>query len=52
MGDEGRDQIPGGAGEGLRAAEVSRISLHECRIEIVLTNQKAQLIAEPWLAIA
>ena len=52
MGDEGRNQIPSGAGEGLRAAKVGRISLHECRVEVVLTNQKAQLVAQPRLAVA
>ena len=52
MGDEGLNQIPSGAGEGLCAAEISRISLHECRIEVVLTNQKAQLVTQPRLAVA
>ena len=52
MGDEGFDQIPSSPGESLRAAEVGGISLHKCGIEAVLANQKAQLIAEPRLAIA
>ncbi len=51
VGDEGFDQIPAGVFEGFGAAEVGGISLDESRIEVVLADQKAELVAEPWLAI-
>ena len=34
------------------AAEVRRVGFHEIRIEVVLADQKAELIAEPGLAVA
>ena len=52
MGDEGLDQFTTGAAEGFRAAEVRRVGLHEIRVEVVLADQQAELIAEPGLAIA
>ena len=52
MGDEGLDQFTAGAAEGRGAAEVSSIGSHQIRIEIVLADQKAELIPKPGLAIA
>ena len=52
VGDKGLDQLTAGAAEGRGAAEVRGISFHEIGIEVVLADQKAELIAEPWLAIA
>ena len=52
MGDEGFDQIAAGVFDGFGAAEMSGISLHETRIEVVVADQKAQLVAETWLALA
>jgi hypothetical protein len=48
MGDEGLNQLTSRAAKSLSAAEVRRISLHEIGIEVVLADQKARLIAEPW----
>src|SRR5208283_1759567 len=50
MGDKGLDQFTAGAAKCRGAAEVCGIGLHEIRIEVVLADQKAELIAEPGLA--
>jgi len=52
MGDEGLDQFPTGTAEGFGAAEVRRVGLYEIRVEVVLADEKAELIAEPGLAVA
>jgi len=52
MGDEGLDQFPTGAAEGFRATEVCCVSLYEIWIEVVLADEKAELISEPGLAVA
>jgi len=52
MGDEGLDQFPAGVAENFGAAEICRVSLDEIRIEVVLADQKAELIPEPGLAVA
>ena len=46
MGDKRFDQITTGILQRLRAAEIGGIGLHESGIEIVLTNQKAELITQ------
>ena len=51
MGDEGFDQITTGFFEGFGAAEVGGVGLHECGIEVVLADQKAELIAQSRLAV-
>ena len=51
MGDEGLDQIAAGVLEGFGTAEMSGVSLDECRIEVVLADQKAELVAEAGLAV-
>ena len=51
MGDEGLDQFMAGAAEGLRAAEIRRVGFDKIRIEVVLTDEKAEPIAEPGLAV-
>ncbi len=51
MGDEGFDQIAAGALEGFGAAEIGGVRFDEIRIEVVLADQKAELIAEPGLAV-
>ena len=52
MRDEGFDQFATGALESFSAAEVGGISLNESRIEVVLADQKAELVAESGLAVA
>ena len=52
MGDKGLDQFTAGAAEGFRAAEVCGVRFDEIRIEVVLADQEAELIAEPGLAVA
>ena len=52
MGDKGLDQLPAGAAESCGAAEVGGILLHEIGIEVVLADQKAELIPEPRLAVS
>ena len=52
VGDKGLDQLAAGAAEGRGAAEVRGIGFHEIGIEVVLADQKAELIAEPRLAVA
>ena len=47
MGDEGLDQIAARVLKGFGTAEMSGISLDEGRIEVVLADQKAELVAEP-----
>jgi hypothetical protein len=49
--DEGFNQIPAGLFEGFGAAEVCGIGLHECGVEIELSNQKAELVPQSWLAV-
>ena len=51
MGDEGFDQIAAGLLKCFGTAEVGGVGLHEVRIEVVLADQKAELIAETRLAI-
>ena len=46
MGDEGLDQFTAGATESFGTAEVCGIGLHEIRIEVVLADQKAELIPQ------
>jgi len=45
MGDEGLDEIATGFLESFGAAKVGRVGLHERRIEVMLADQKAELIA-------
>ena len=52
MGDKGLDQFTAGAAKGGCAAEICRIGFREIGIEVVLADQKAELIAEPRLAVA
>ena len=52
VGDKGLDRFTGGVAKRFRAAEICRISLHEICIEVVLADQKAELVAEPGLAVA
>jgi hypothetical protein len=52
MGDEGLDQFPAGAAESGGAAEVGGIGFYEIGIEVVLADEKAELIPEPRLAIS
>ena len=51
MGNEGLDQIAAGVFEGCGAAEVSGVGFDEVRIEVVLADQKAELIAKAGLAV-
>ena len=51
MGDKGLDQFTARTVEFFCAAEISGIRLHEVRIETVLTDQKAESVPEPGLAI-
>ena len=51
MGNEGFDQIAAGLFEGFGTAEMGGVGLHEIRIEVVLADQKAELVAETRLAI-
>ena len=51
MGDEGFDQIPTGFFEDFGAAEVGGIGLHESGIEIELSNEKAELVAQSGLTV-
>ena len=46
MRDEGFDQIAARVLDGLGAAEMGGIFLNEGRIEVVLADQKAELVAE------
>jgi hypothetical protein len=41
-----------GATESRGAAEVGSVNLDKVRIEVVLADQKAELIAEPRLAVS
>lgn len=52
MRNEGFDQIATGFGHGLSAAEVRGICFYEFRIQIVLANEKAELITETRLTAA
>ena len=52
MGDEGFDQVSAGFFEGFGAAEVSGVGLHESGIEVVLADQKAELVAQTRLTVA
>ena len=52
LGDERFDQIAAGIFERFRAAEIGGVGLHERWIEIVLTNQQAQLVTQSRLAVA
>jgi hypothetical protein len=52
MGDEGLDQLTAGAAEGGGAAKVGCVGFDEIRIEVVLADQKAELIPKPGLAVA
>src|ERR1700690_4243026 len=49
VGDEGFDQLTTGVLECLRAAEVSGIGLHQSGIEVVLADQKTELIPQTRL---
>jgi spore cortex formation protein SpoVR/YcgB (stage V sporulation) len=51
VGDKGFDQLPAGAAECRGAAEIRGISFYEIRVEVVLANQKTELIAEPGLPL-
>ncbi len=51
MGDEGFDQITTGFLESFGAAEVGGVGLHECGVEVVLPNQKAELVPQSRLAV-
>ncbi len=52
MRNEGFNQLAAGSAEGLRAAKICGVRFHQIRIEIVLADQKAELIAQPGLAVA
>jgi len=47
MGDEGLDQFAARVLDCFSAAEMSGIFLNEGRIEVVLPDQQAELVAEP-----
>ena len=47
MRDKGFDQLATSALQGFSAAEMGGIGLDEVRIEIVLADQEAELVAEP-----
>ena len=49
--DEGLDQVTAGAAEGFRTAEICCVRLYEIRVEVVLADEKAELISEPGLAV-
>jgi len=51
VGDEGLDQVSARFLDGLGAAEVRGVGLHEVGIEVVLADQKAEAIAEARLAV-
>jgi hypothetical protein len=51
VGDEGFNQFAARALQSFSAAEVGRVSLNKCRIEIVLADYEAKLIAEPRMAV-
>ena len=52
MGDEGLNQIPAGILDRFGATEVGGVSFDERRIEIVLTNEQAELVTQLRLAVA
>ena len=52
MRDEGFDQFAAGSTEGLRAAKICSVCLDEGRIEVVLADEKAELIPQSRLTIA
>ena len=47
MGDEGFDQIAAGVFDSFGTAEMGGVCLNEGRIEVVLADQQAKLVAEP-----
>ena len=47
MRNEGFDQISAGVFDRFGAAEVRSVRLDQIRIELILANQQAKLIAEP-----
>src|ERR1019366_4422479 len=49
--DEAFDLIPAGLPEGGSSAVIGRIGLHKTSIELVLTNQQAEAVAEARLAV-
>jgi hypothetical protein len=51
VGDKGLDQVPTGSAESFRAAEIRGVRLNKSRIEVVLTDQKAESIPQPWLSV-
>ncbi len=52
VGDEGFDQITTGFLERFGAAEVGGVGLHESGIEVVLPDQKAELIPQSGVTVA
>jgi len=46
MRDKRLDQLSAGFLQGWRAAEVSRIRLNQCRIEVVLADENAQPVPQ------
>jgi hypothetical protein len=51
MGDKGLDKVPTGSAESFRATEIRGVRLNKGRIEVVLTDQKAESIPQPRLTI-
>ena len=52
MRDKRLDQLSAGFLQGWRAAEVSRIRLNQCRIEVVLADENAQPVQQFGLPVA
>jgi len=52
LSDERFDQVTAGVLENLGTAEIGGVGLHERGIEIVLTDQQAQLVTQSRLSVA
>ena len=51
LGDEGFNQVTAGFPQGLCATEIGGVSFHEVGIEIVLSDQQAELIAQSGVPV-
>ena len=49
-GNECFDQVPAGIAERFGSAEISRIALHQTRVEFIFPDKQAELVPQPRVA--